>query len=89
MEKGVIGGGNMANAIMVGIVNIHLVPASEIIGSDLSTDSLNKVKDELGIHVTTDNKEVVKSSEVIFLSVKPQFYKSVIAEIKADNTKLT
>lgn len=82
MEIGFIGCGNMANAIMKGIINNHLVPANEIIGSDLSMDGLNKVKNELGINVTTDNKEVVSKSEIIFLSVKPQFYKSVIAEIK-------
>ena len=56
MEIGFIGCGNMANAIMKGIINNHLVPANEIIGSDLSMDGLNKVKNELGINVTTDNK---------------------------------
>ncbi len=82
MEIGFIGCGNMANAIMKGIISNHLVPAKEIIGSDLSVACLEKTQGELGIHTTTDNREVVQKSEIIFLSVKPQFYKSVIAEIK-------
>ncbi len=82
MKLGFIGTGNMASAIMGGVINKGLIPANEIIGSDLFAPSREKVAAQFGIHVTESNLEVVNAAEVIVLSVKPQFYASVIAEIK-------
>ena len=82
MKLGFIGTGNMAGAIMGGIIGQGVIGASEIIGSDLSEAGRQRVKEMYGIHVTAENKEVVESAEKIVLSVKPQFYPSVIAEIK-------
>ena len=42
-----------------------------------SEQSLNKIKEELQIQITADNKEAAQA-EVLFLSVKPQFYETVI-----------
>lgn len=84
MKLGFIGTGNMASAIMGGIINNQLIPAEEIIGADLFAPGRERVKEQFGIHVTDSNKEVVASSEVIILSVKPQFYADVIKEIKDD-----
>lgn len=82
MKLGFIGCGNMATAIIKGILNNGIAAKDEIIGADVSEESLNKVQKDLDIAVTTDNKEVAKQAEVLFLSVKPQFYESVIAEIR-------
>lgn len=82
MKLGFIGTGNMASAIMGGIIKNEIFPANEIIGADLFAPGREKVKAQFGINVTADNKEVVEKAEVIILSVKPQFYASVIAEIK-------
>ncbi len=82
MKLGFIGTGNMASAIMGGIIKNEIIPANEIIGADLFAPGREKVQKEFGINVTADNKEVVEKSEVMILSVKPQFYASVIAEIK-------
>lgn len=84
MKLGFIGTGNMAGAIMGGIIKNQIIPADEIIGSDLFAPGREKAKEQFGIHVTDSNKEVVCQSEVIILSVKPQFYESVITEIKDD-----
>lgn len=84
MKLGFIGTGNMAGAIMGGIIKNQIIPADEIIGSDLFAPGREKAKGQFGIHVTDSNKEVVSQSDVIILSVKPQFYESVITEIKDD-----
>lgn len=84
MKLGFIGTGNMASAIMGGIIKKQLIPAEEIIGADLFAPGRERVKEQFGIHVTGSNKEVVEKAEVIILSVKPQFYADVIAEIKDD-----
>ena len=82
MKLGFIGCGNMATAMMKGIIANEIVAKEEIIGADLSKDSLEKAQEELGICVTSDNKEVAKKAEMLVLSVKPQFYEAVIDEIK-------
>lgn len=82
MKLGFIGTGNMASAIMGGIINNQLIPADEIIGADLLKAGREKVRSQFGIHVTENNKEVVEKTDVFVLSVKPQFYETVISEIK-------
>ena len=84
MKLGFIGTGNMASAIMGGIIKNQIIPANEIIGADVMEAGRKRVKEQLGIQVTADNHEVVRNSDVVILSVKPQFYAEVIAEIKDD-----
>ena len=67
---------------MGGVIKSGLFKPEEIIGADLLEAGREKVKTLYGIHVTADNKEAVEKAETIILSVKPQFYESVIAEIK-------
>ena len=82
MKLGFIGTGNMASAIMGGIIKNNVIPAEEIIGADLFAPGRERAQKEYGINVTADNKEVASKAETIILSVKPQFYASVIADIK-------
>ena len=82
MKLGFIGTSNMASAIMGGVIKNNIFAANEIIGSDLLAAGREKVQNQFGIHVTASNKEVVEQAEVFVLSVKPQFYAEVIAEIK-------
>lgn len=84
MKIGFIGCGNMANAIISGILKKGIFTPNEIIVSDISKVGLENVKERLNINITTDNKEVVKKSEVIVLSIKPQYCAEVIKEIKDD-----
>ena len=87
MKLGFIGCGNMAGAMIGGIIKKAIIPAEEIIGADLFAPGRERVQKQFGIHVTDSNKEVVEKAEVIILSVKPQFYESVINEIKDDIKK--
>lgn len=84
MKLGFIGTGNMASAMMGGIMKNQMIPAEEIIGSNLSAPGRERVKKQFGIHVTDNNREVAATAEIIVLSVKPQFYAEVIREIRED-----
>lgn len=77
-----IGCGNMGGAMMKGILDSGIADASDLTGADRSEELLNTRKNELHISVTTDNKEAAKKADILFLSVKPQFYEEVIAEIR-------
>lgn len=82
MKLGFIGCGNMASAIMGGIIKNEVFKPEEIIGADVFAPTREKARDTYGIQITDNNLEVVEKSEVIILAVKPQFYESVITEIK-------
>ena len=91
MDKiiGFIGSGNMASAMIGGIINAKLVSPNHVICSDPSKTKLDNLQSRYGITTTTDNCEVVTKSDILVLSIKPQFYPEVIQEIKAqvnDNT---
>lgn len=81
-KVGFIGCGNMASAIISGLINNAGINASSIIAADASEAAISKAASTTGIDTTLDNTEVAKESEIIFLSVKPQYYESVISEIK-------
>ena len=68
----------MASAIMGGIIRKGILPAEDILVSDL----FDNVSEKLGVRFTKDNKETAGVSDVLFLSVKPQIYPAVIAEIR-------
>lgn len=82
MKIGFIGCGNMGGAMMKGMIVSGKCQPKDIIASDMLEDALEKKKEELSIGITTDNKKVVEVAQVLFLAVKPQFYESVIREIK-------
>ena len=82
MKLGFIGTGNMAKAIMGGIIQKQIFRPEEIIGSDVSEKGRERVREQYGIAVTAENREVAEKAEILILSVKPQFYPEVIAEIR-------
>ena len=82
MKLGFIGCGNMASAIMSGIISNGLIQADEIIGADVFAPCKEKAKETLGIQIAESNMEVVQKADAFVLSIKPQFYAQVIAEIK-------
>ncbi len=82
MHISFIGCGNMGTAMMQGILDSGLAKAADLTGADRSEELLNTRKSELGISVTTDNKEAAEKANILILSVKPQFYEEVISEIK-------
>ena len=84
MEKkftlGIIGAGNMASAILGGVLRGGLLPAGSIIISDRDGEKL-AVMAQNGVAVTADNKEVAASCEYLMFAVKPQIAPAVFAEI--------
>lgn len=82
MKIGFIGCGNMATAIIKGIIRKQIIDAANIIASAKTKATLDRVQKELGVKVTTDNLEVAENSDILVLAVKPQYYPEVIAQIK-------
>lgn len=84
MKIGFVGCGNMATAIIGGILEKGILKKEDIKASTKTENSAKKVQETLGIECTTDNKKAVQDADVIFLAVKPQFCEEVIQEIKSE-----
>lgn len=83
MKKiGFIGCGNMAGAIIGGIIKSGVLTKEEIIAAEIFEGARASAEKRFGIEMTADNKKVATESEIIVLSVKPQFYVEVIEEIR-------
>ena len=79
---GFIGSGNMAKAMIGGIINSGLLKSNMITSSALTESTLKSIEKEFGINTTTDSREVVKNSEIIVVAVKPNVYDNVLASVK-------
>ncbi len=78
---GFIGAGNMAEALIRGLVRGGHVPASRVVASLPRRDRLDQLASTYGIDVTTDNRDVAKRCGLVVLSVKPQIMDKVLREI--------
>lgn len=80
---GFIGAGTMAKAIIKGFLNSEAISVENIIASEISEEIALKASEDSGVKVITDNGEVAKNSDIIFLCVKPyRALESVLYEIK-------
>jgi pyrroline-5-carboxylate reductase len=82
MKIGFIGCGNMASAMIGGILRKGIFTKDEIIVSNLTQEGSQRSREKLGVVTTLDNREVVQKASRIVLAVKPQFYEEVIKEIR-------
>lgn len=87
---GFVGGGNMAFAIGAGLVDRGVITPKDLMTSGPHLENLKRWV-ELGTEITTNNAEVVRKCEVIFLCVKPNKIKTCAEEIKdaTDSSEIT
>jgi pyrroline-5-carboxylate reductase len=78
---GFIGGGNMATAIVGGLLEHKICGANEILVSDVAEDRRNILAERFGVSSTESNSEVVEKAECVVLAVKPQILSEVAPEI--------
>ncbi|MBO6146997.1 MAG: pyrroline-5-carboxylate reductase [Lachnospiraceae bacterium] len=81
MTIGFIGLGNMAKAIIGGILNNAIVSEGSVIGYDRMPAAKNATIERYGIAMADSNPDVVQRSDVVVLAVKPQVIGEVIEEI--------
>ena len=84
MKIGFIGFGNMATAMAGGMIRYGGYGAQDIIVSAKDLEKLITRAEQLGVDYTTDNKQVAKEADILFLAVKPYLLSEVISEIRDD-----
>lgn len=78
MLIGFIGLGNMARAMISGIIDKGVASPDEIMGSARTQETCDKIKKEFDIFTTTDNLKVATSVDVLVIAIKPQMYAEVL-----------
>jgi len=85
-----LGGGNMAEALIKGMLSAGVAKADRMMVSDISADRLALLQKTYGVAAIHGNKDAVEQAGIILLCVKPQVMDRVLQEIEpaADQEKL-
>jgi pyrroline-5-carboxylate reductase len=78
-----LGAGNMAGALIKGLLHGEVLAASQIMASDVKAERLEQLRAAHGIRTTMDNHALLRESDVLVLSVKPQVIDKVLTEVAA------
>jgi pyrroline-5-carboxylate reductase len=80
-ELGILGAGNMAEAIVRGVLNAKRLTPQQIIAADVSPERRKLFQTELGVTAVEDNADVAGQSRTVLLSVKPQMMLTALGGI--------
>ena len=84
-----IGAGNMASAILRGILSARLLPASAVSVADPVPDRLAPLPSLYpGIRTTPDNAAAASSASLVLLAVKPQQLREALAPLALSPSQL-
>ena len=81
---GFLGAGNMAGALIKGLLHAGVVSPDRIYASDVKADRLKQLAAAHGIHVTSDNHELVRKCDVLVLATKPQVIDKALSAVSGD-----
>lgn len=82
-ELGIIGAGNMAEAIARGVLRAGLLRPADLIAADVSAQRRDLFERDLHVRATGDNAEAARDARRVLLSVKPQQMAQVLAGLGA------
>jgi len=77
---GLLGAGNMAGALIRGLLGSKTLRSEQIRASDLRADQLAELATNHGIQTHADNAELLAWANVVVLSVKPQVIAQVLEQ---------
>ena len=78
---GFLGGGNMGEALIRGLVKTGLIPPEDLFVTDVRLSRLEELARIYGLHTLSDNGLLVRRVDVVILAVKPQILAAVLREI--------
>jgi pyrroline-5-carboxylate reductase len=85
---GFIGGGNMAEAIIKGLLTRKILSPENIGVSDIAANRLDSMATTYGIRAVADNQSLVKKYDNVILAVKPQACQEALHNISLNRNKL-
>ncbi|MCC7349191.1 MAG: pyrroline-5-carboxylate reductase [Phycisphaerales bacterium] len=83
-ELGIIGAGNMAEAIARGVIDGGVVTPAKMVAADVSAQRRDLFTHQLGIKTVEKPAQAAHGAKIVLLSVKPYQMAQVLGEIRAD-----
>ena len=80
-----LGGGNMAEALIRGLLTGLDVSPRHIVATDIVRERCDHLRATYGITTSEDNPRAVQDSQVVFLAVKPQTVPRLVGLRRADS----
>ncbi len=80
-KVGFVGGGNMGEALIRGLVESNVVPGDRILLADVRADRVRQLADQHGLRAAAGNAALVSAADVVILAVKPQIMAPVLREV--------
>jgi pyrroline-5-carboxylate reductase len=77
-----IGGGNMAEALVRGILAAQRMAPDEVLVTDVRDERLAYLKTTYGVGVSPDNAEAARQAETVILAVKPQVMSRALDDLR-------
>jgi pyrroline-5-carboxylate reductase len=87
---GIIGTGNMGEALISGLIGSASSKPKNIICTDVRETILDAIREKYGVQTTTNNLDAVADSDIVIYAIKPQIMAAVLNETakKLDMSKL-
>lgn len=80
---GFVGSGNMAEALINGVLKAGVYRPGKVYVSDIRPDRLEYLREHYGVRTAGNNAELASNVDVLVLSVKPQNMKDALASIQS------
>ena len=81
MRFAFLGGGNMAEALVKGLLTGLAIDPRHIVATDIVRDRCDYLRKTYGVGTLQDNSLAVRDSQVVFLAVKPQTVPALLASV--------
>ena len=88
-QIGFIGGGNMTEALITGLLKAGLAEAGQLVASDIQPERRILLHDRYKIRTVERNYDAARGSRILILSVEPQVLDDVLGEIRRAVTPTT
>lgn len=76
-----LGAGNMAGALIRGLIHAKACEPGEILATDVRPERLEELASKYGIRTSLDNHEAARSADVVVLSTKPQVFDRLLSQV--------
>lgn len=87
MKLGFIGTGNLASAILRGVVAANKIHPQNILIYDINAEKISMLKDELGVNVASCTNHVAAECDYVVIAVKPKDFGKLASDISDDIKK--
>ncbi len=80
---GFVGSGNMAEALINGVLKAGVYRPGKVYVSDVRPDRLEYLREHYGVRTAANNADLASNVDVLVLSVKPQNMKDALASLQS------